>query len=90
MRFVMTVGGQAIILNLEQAEAIINALQGAEFLDQQYVSSADGGGEDGTNYIKLLRRFETYEKLNLAPMHEDYYQARVLITKVFDDKKAKK
>lgn len=90
MRFVIKINGDQVIINGEQFEALTNVLHDAEFIEQQYVSSADGGGEDGTNYIKVVRRFDLHEKMTVAPMHEDYYQSRVLVTKLFDEKKAKK
>lgn len=90
MRFMITLGGQPVILNAEQLEKLVDVLHGVEFLDSTYVSSTDGGGEDGTNYIKLLRPFAAHDKLDVKPLHEDYYQTRVLITKLYDEKKSKK
>ena len=86
-KFVVEIFGQKIVMENEQLDALIEVMRSCTRIHQEYVGN--GQGDDGGHYKSLIREIALDEvKVNVLP--SDVYDARVLVTKLWDESKAKK
>ena len=81
MRFMTTISNVEVIMTPDTLEALINLLANTHRIEDKWVGS--GKGEDGSNYIKLVRAFQTKD-IVLKVMSDSDYEGRVALTAIHD------
>lgn len=78
MKFVMELNGNKLLLESAQLEAIVNALNGAEYLESKYIGNKLGA--NGSNYIDLISPLVLRDATKVSMMSEEEYGAMKFIT----------
>ena len=81
MKYGVSIGGQLVWLSQDQLTGLADLLHGAHQYKDEYVGS--GKGDDGGNYVKLIKPFDLEENLTVKTMVDDRYGALVLKTKLY-------
>lgn len=83
MKYIMKIDGIEVLLDQARMDAILDLLVGAEKVVEHYAGT--GKGDDGGNYIKLIRPYEAHADMHVRLMHDGVYTARKLRTTAFDE-----
>jgi hypothetical protein len=85
MMYVIKLANQDVLLDNEAMDKLLEIFDGAWKVQSEYVGS--GKGDDGANYIKVLRRLTTETDITLTAMSNDRFDALMLKTKLYDENK---
>lgn len=85
MKYGIKIESSTVWLDQDQLEELVSLLHNVRQTKDEYVSS--GKGDDGGNYVKLLKLFDGEETLPVKVMLSDRYDALVLKTKLYDESK---
>jgi len=85
MKFKIEICGTSVLLDYNQLNTVLNALEGAERIEEKYIGSNQG--TNGTNYLKLIRPYQPMDHFRLNGMTDEEYGALQLVTKLEDEKK---
>ena len=85
MKFTLDINNTKVIISTEQLEAIANALDGAEVLENKYLGN--NLGLNGTNYLEMITAFVLRDVLKAGVMSDTEYEAKVFITKQYNKDK---
>ncbi len=80
MKYILQISGQKVLLNQQQLDTITAALVGAEQLKDEY--RGRGAGDDGKDYAKVIRPYDSEELMQLTVMDDGRYEAIKLKTKL--------
>lgn len=83
MKYLIKIDGIEVVLDQDRMDAVLDLLVGAEKLYEHYAGT--GKGDDGGNYIKLLRPYEAHTDMPVRLMHDGVYTTRKLRTTSFDE-----
>lgn len=78
MKFVMELNGHKLLLETAQLEAIVNALNGVEWLESKYIGNKLGA--NGSNYMDLISPLVLRDATKVGMMSEEEYAAMKFIT----------
>jgi len=78
MKFVMELNGHKLLLETAQLEAIVNALNGVDWLESKYMGS--GKGTNGTNYIDIISPLVLRDATKVGMMSDEEFAAMKFIT----------
>jgi hypothetical protein len=87
MRSLLKVADKTFVLTSEQLETILGVLFDAPIMNDEYVGSSKG--DDGTQYIKILKRVVATDGLTVNTMPDAYIDALEFKTKLYLESKAK-
>lgn len=79
MKLLIDLNGKKLVVSPEQAEQLLDLLDGAEFVDTTYVGGTKG--DNGTAYAQLVGKTKAGE-MAVSLMRDDDYNALVLKTKL--------
>ena len=85
MMYVIKLANQDVLLDNEAMDKLLEIFDGAWKVQSEYAGS--GKGDDGTNYVKVLRRLTTETDITLTAMSNDRFDALMLKTKLYDENK---
>ena len=85
MKYGIKIESSTVWLDQDQLEALASLLHNVKHTKDEYVGS--GKGDDGGNYVKLMRPFDMEETMPVKVMLSDRYDAFVLKTKLYDESK---
>lgn len=85
MKYGVLIGNNTVWLDQDKLTALVDLLHGAAFSKSEYVGS--GKGDDGGNYVALLRPFDVEEQCPAKLMTDDKFDTMMLKTKLFDEAK---
>jgi hypothetical protein len=80
MKIRMKIADKDLLLSVAQYEAILEVLLNADELRDKYVGS--GKGENGTNYVRIIKPLDVAEDVNIRTMPDGEYEALVLKCKL--------
>lgn len=81
MKYLVKIDGVEVMLDEPRMEALLDLLIGAEKTYEHYAGTRKG--DDGGNYNKLIRPFESND-FSVRLMHDGVYAARRMRTEAFD------
>lgn len=82
MKYLLNIGGRNALLTDAQLAAIVDAVDGVEFLTEKYVGSGAGTQGHGNNYIALIEAKAPHEWLHAAPITDHYIETIKLTMKL--------
>lgn len=83
MKIRLKIADRDVLLSTAQYEAILEILQDSDELRDKYVGQ--GKGENGTNYIRIIRPVDVAEDISVRTMPEGEYEAIRLKVKMNPD-----
>jgi hypothetical protein len=87
MHSIMKVGDKKFVLTTEQLDTILGVLFDAPIIHSEYVGT--GKGDEGTAYIKTLKRVVSEDGLTVDTMPDAYIAALEFKTKLYLENKPK-
>jgi len=87
MHSIMKVGDKKFVLTSTQLDAILDVLFDAPIIHTEFVGT--GKGDEGTAYVKLLKRVVSEDGLNVDTMPDAYIAALEFKTKLHLENKSK-
>ena len=78
MKFILELNGHKLLLETEQLETIVNALNGVEHLESKYMGA--NKGTNGTNYMDIISPLVLRDATKVGMMSEEEYGALKFIT----------
>ena len=87
MRSLLKVADKTFVLTSEQLETILGVLFDAPIMQDDYVGN--NKGDDGTNYIKILKRVVATDGLSVNTMPDAYLDTLEFKTKMYLESKTK-
>lgn len=85
MKYAVKIDNVDVLLDQERLDQLIDLLVGTERLVQEYVGNRKG--DDGTNYITLVRPYVPHAELTIRCLHDGVYTARKMATEAHDSTK---
>jgi hypothetical protein len=83
MKLRLKIAERDVLLSATQFEAILEILQDSDELREKYVGK--DRGENGTNYIRIIRPVDVTEDISVRTMPEGEYEALRLKVKMNPD-----
>lgn len=83
MKIRLKIAERDVLLSTTQFEAILEILQDSDEMRDKYVGQ--GKGENGTNYIRIIRPVDVVEDISVRTMPEGEYEALRLKVKMNPD-----
>ena len=85
MKYAVKIDNVDVLLDQERLDQLIDLLVGTEKLSQEYVGNMKG--DDGTNYITLVRPYSAHVEMPVRCLHDGVYTARKMATEARDSTK---
>ena len=85
MHSLLKVGDKTFVLTTQQLEHVLDVLFEAPIIHNEYVGA--GKGEEGTSYIKTLKRCVPDEGLGVSALPDSYIAALEFKTKLYLENK---
>lgn len=85
MKYGIKIEGSTVWIDRDQLEVLASLMHNVKQTKDEYVGA--GKGDDGGNYVKLIRPFDMEETLPVKVMLSDRFDALVLKTKLYDESK---
>ena len=82
MKYLLNIGGRNALLTDAQLAAIVDAVDGAEFLTEKYVGNNAGTQGHNNNYIALVETKAPHEWLHAAPITDHFIETIKLTMKL--------
>lgn len=86
MKFKFSTQAGVLLLTPSQFDKFMNLIADCEVIDDEWVG--DGKGDNGSNYIKLVRKLNI-DKVSVTPIMEDTIEAYKLAAKLRDEAKTR-
>ena len=83
MKIRLKIAERDVLLSPTQYEAILEILQDSDELRDKYVGQ--GKGENGTNYVRIIRPVDVTEDISVRTMPDGEYEAIRLKVKMNPD-----
>ena len=83
MKIRMKIADKDVLLSVAQYEAILEVLLTADEMREKYVGKDTG--ENGTNYVRIIKPLDVAEDLPVRTMPDGEYEAIVLKCKLNPD-----
>jgi hypothetical protein len=83
MKIRMKIAEKDLLLSVVQYEAILEVLLNADEMRDKYVGTAKG--ENGTNYVRIIKPLDITEELQVRTMPDGEYEAIMLKCKLNPD-----
>ena len=83
MKIRMKIADKDVLLSVAQYEAILEVLLNADEMRDKYVGKDKG--ENGTNYVRIIKPLDVAEDLHVRTMPDGEYEAIVLKCKLNPD-----
>lgn len=82
MRLGISVGGRNLLLTKDQAEALVNVLDGAEMFTDRHVGENLGSYGYKNSYVREIAKPALQEWLTFSAITSDQYETLKLISKL--------
>jgi hypothetical protein len=83
MKIRMKIADKDVLLSVAQYEAILEVLLNADEMKDKYMGT--GKGENGTNYVRIIKPLDITDDLHVRTMPDGEYEAIMLKCKLNPD-----